>query len=200
MSDLSNKISSDEIVRYLFTGLVVACGYLLATKTSPASWFEANAWATKALPGSLGVVAVLFAGYFVFQIYRGLFYPHIIIPLRAILRLSPKYSYLRQRAKRKNKAINPVSAEDVYGILRGTVLNEKYPSRFPVIATAIHMMYCSSIILLPCSVRNGDFFWITASVVLLLAAVASDVRYESMEVKIFRMEEGTVDKALESLK
>ena len=134
MSDPSDKISRDELVRYLFTGLVVACGYLLANKISPASWFQNNEWATKVLPGSLAIAAVLFVGYMAFQIYRGLVYPHIIIPLRAILRLSPKYSYLSQRAKLKNKAINPVSVEDVYGILsnsRRKAFLREYPHQRP---------------------------------------------------------------------
>jgi hypothetical protein len=200
MSDLINRISFDDIARYLFTGLAICIGYLLYTETSPASLLEANKWATNIAPGSLVIAAVMFAGYITFQVYRGLLYPYIIIPLRTYISLSPKYKYLSKCAIKLKIPITPIKVENIYGVLRGKDLDDEYPTRFPSMATAIHIMYCSSFILVPCSIKSGYLFWIFASFLLLIAAGASDFSYERMEVDIFKRNKRLVNKALKSLK
>ncbi len=200
MSNLINKMSFDDTVRYLFTGLSMCAGYLLAKGKSPSSWFDENTWASKAFPGAFGVAVVIFAGYLVFQVYRSLVYPNFIIPVRSWLWLSPKFKYIRPLAKAKGIPISPIRTEDIYGALIREDLKEKYPKKFSAIATSIHMMYCSGIILLSFSICGCNKFWIITSIVLLIAALFNDFRYESMEVNIFKREDKIVDEALESLK
>ena len=196
MSDFNFKMTVDEVARYLFTGLAIGWGHLLATDTTANAWFKGNQWVKEPIPGAVGVVFLLFVGYLAFHVYRSFVYAYLISTLRAWFRINPKHAYMSRLAQEAGIQFDARVAEAVRGVLVRTDLKEDYPETSRAITTSIHVAYCSSLVLLLCSLAHPSLLSIVFLVVLLTAFM-SDSAFEQMDVRMLKRHEPVVIEALQ---
>ena len=214
------KIGFTELVRYFFSGILVAIGAGFARGTTidqVHAWADNNKWAAGVSATLAATIALMLLGYASFTLYRTVIFDWGIVSLQGTLgrlfgrrrvgnQLFPlRFFYtcreLLTDAFRKEGISNfsAVEAERVYRTIRQLVVPEFYKRDAPQITAGIHFLYFAVTVLGLSSLVGRKWLVLLSAVLAFVLVLCMDLHYENEEVLRFLAKPDELERELKKL-
>lgn len=210
------KLSFTELVRYLLTGVLIASAVAVAIPVDPeklVQTLECHETLAGALGATTGIIVLLLIGYTTFALYRQIIYGIFILWFKIYLGEKKRYTSPREHLQNlmledPQKMITPWDAEMLYNLLRKEKgLDSFYSGQGVRMITGLHFLYLLSVIAI-CTglwrMLTGEWGWsivfVIVGAVLFIFALLADIRFEQLEVLLFKRNNARIRRIVKLLK
>jgi hypothetical protein len=174
-----NKFSFSDILRYVFPSFVLfACFYFQD------SWL--TIYRFKQI-GIFGIIVFVFVGSLLYLLYRAFFYNYIIMNLQDWFRSKSDNYRTYFKTRYSNCHLTTLEAQDLWILVKPRFFSEQYSQTMIEGASGVHLLYCSSIIVMFFGICNIFVHWKLGMVffgifiVVFLITFFFDKNYETIE-------------------
>ncbi|MCE9597824.1 MAG: hypothetical protein K8S54_07640 [Spirochaetia bacterium] len=195
-----DKLSFPEIIKYLFTSIILLFSLVIATGTTiqDLSWIP---WTDAKFPEIITPILAILIGYICFTAYRGLVYEFLVIwfkgGLEECFSLRTPRTFIRAVIGRK---ISIHHSEQLYSLIKLTDLSRAYKELGGLVPLGLHLFYFGSFTMLVGGIFGCSLCYVFVSCCALIVTLFMDFRHERLEFLIFHRHADRVRDSLRLLK